>query len=201
MDIYAITTSVNYADYLPHCLHCLAGQVSGVCVVTEANDASVDVAQRFEATPLIYDGWHADGAAFNKAGAVRFAQEHVHAAYPDAWYLLIDADVMVPTNAREIIEQDATNPETLYGARRVDFHSPERLADGKPNKAYASMFAGFFQLYRRHVLYPEWSRTAELCDLSFAKQFASCVVLPMTVGHCGVEAVNWEGRRSPLWKC
>ena len=104
-------------------------------------------------------------------------------------------------HAREIIEQDATNPETLYGARRVDFHTPERLADGRPNKAYASMFAGFFQLYRRHVLYPEWSRTAELCDLSFAQQFASCVVLPMTVGHCGVEAVNWEGRRSPLWKC
>jgi hypothetical protein len=26
-------------------------------------------------------------------------------------------------------------------------------------------------------------------------------VLPMTVGHCGVEAVNWEGRLSPLWKC
>ena len=201
MDIYAITTSVNYADYLPHCLHCLAGQVSGVCVVTEQNDASIAVAEKAEATALIYDGWHADDAAFNKSGAIRFAQEHLYAAYPDAWYLLIDADVMVPTNAREIIEQDATNPETLYGARRVDFHTPERLMDGKPNKAYASMFAGFFQLYRRHVLYPEWSRTAELCDLSFAQQFASCVVLPMTVGHCGVEAVNWEGRRSPLWKC
>ena len=201
MDIYAITTSVNYADYLAISLNCLAGQVTGVCVVTEQNDASIAVAEKAEATALIYDGWHTDGAAFNKAGAIRFAQEHLHAAYPEAWYLLIDADVMVPTNARQIIEQDATNLETLYGARRVDFHTPERLMEGRPNKAYGSMFAGFFQLYRRHVLYPEWSRTAELCDLSFAQQFASCVVLPMTVGHCGVEAVNWEGRRSPLWKC
>jgi hypothetical protein len=201
MTIYAITTSVNYADYLPHCMHCLAGEVDGVCVVTAEDDASIDVADRCGATVLIYDGWHDKGAAFNKAGAIRFAQEKMHTAYPDAWYLLIDADTMLPRGARAIMEEGATNPDALYGARRVDFHTPDRLRDARPNKGYGSMFAGFFQLYRRHVLYPEWSRTAEACDLSFAAQFASCVMLPMTVGHCGVEAVNWEGRRSPLWKC
>ena len=201
MDIYAITTSVNYADYLPHCLHCIAGHVQGVCVVTAENDASIDVAERYGSTPLIYDGWHEKGATFNKAGAIRFAQEKMHEAYPDAWYLLIDADTMVPTNARGIIAANATNPDALYGARRVDFHTPDRLRESRPNKAYGHMFAGFFQLYRRHVLYPEWSRSAEAWDLEFAKQFASCVNLPMTVGHCGVPGVNWEGRRSPLWKC
>lgn len=199
--LISITTSVDYADYLPHCLHCLAGVVDAACVVTTENDASIDVAQRYGSTPITFDGWHANGAAFNKAGAIRYAQEKIHAAYPDAWYLLIDADVMVPVDARELIERHATNPEVLYGARRVDFHTPDRLKSSRPNKAYASMFAGFFQLYRRHVLYGEWSRTAELCDLQFASQFASCVVLPMTVGHCGQEAINWEGRRSPLWKC
>jgi hypothetical protein len=199
--LISITTSVDYADYLPHCLHCLVGVVDSSCVVTTESDASIDVADRYGATPLIYDGWHDNGAAFNKAGAVRFAQEHLYAAYPDAWYLLIDADTMVPKDAREIIERHATDPDTLYGARRVDFHTPDRLIESRPNKAYASMFAGFFQLYRRHVLYPEWSRSAEACDLAFASQFTSCVVLPMTVGHCGQEAINWEGRRSPLWKC
>jgi hypothetical protein len=199
--LISITTSVDYADYLPHCLHCLAAVVDSSCVVTTESDASIDVADRYGATPLIYDGWQDNGAAFNKAGAIRFAQEHLHAAYPDAWYLLIDADSMVPKDSREIIERLATDPNALYGARRVDFHTPDRLRESRPNKAYASMFAGFFQLYRRHVLYPEWSRSAEACDLAFASQFASCVVLPITVGHCGQEAVNWEGRRSPLWKC
>jgi GT2 family glycosyltransferase len=201
MDIYAITTSVNYADYLVHCLHCIAGQVQGVCVVTAVNDASIAVAERYGATPLVFDGWHDRGAAFNKAGAVRFAQEKIHTAYPDAWYLLIDADTMLPLNARETLDKQTLDPDTLYGATRVDFHKPESLKSSEPDATYGEMFAGYFQLYRRHVLYPEWSRSAEACDHDFAKQFTSCVNLPMTVGHCGVPGVNWEGRRSPLWKC
>jgi len=198
--LIAITTSVDYADYLPHCLHCLLGHTDLTLVVTADSDASIDVAERYMAQPLIYDGWHANGAAFNKSGAVRFAQQLMYADHPDAWYLLIDADTMVPKNCREIVDSNATNPEALYGARRVDFHTPDRLQAMRPTKAYGSMFAGFFQLYRRHVLYPEWSRSAEACDLSFAGQFSTCVMLPITVGHCGQEAVNWEGRRSPLWK-
>jgi hypothetical protein len=199
MTIVAIITSVNYADYLPPCLHSLANVVDSAIVVTKAHDASFEVAIRYGATPMLFDGWHDRDAAFNKAGAVRFAQEQVYANEPDAWYLVVDADIVMPTNAREVIEQHATDAETLYGASRADFHTFEELQAGKPSKTYAGIFAGFFQLYRRHALYPEWSHSAEACDLAFAKQFASCVMLPMTVGHCGVERVNWEGRRSPLW--
>jgi hypothetical protein len=199
--IIAITTSVNYADFLPHCLHCLAGHVAGCCVVTAINDASIAVAENYGATPLIYEGWHDNGAAFNKSGAIRYAQQRIYEAYPDAWYLLIDADTMVPTNAREIIEQHATDPESLYGASRVDFFTTDALLKSEPDATYGEMFAGFFQLYRRQVLYPEWSRAAEACDLEFAQQFDSCRMLPMTVGHCGRPGINWEGRRSPLWKC
>ena len=199
MTIVAITTSVNYADYLPHCLHSLASVVDSAIVVTKAHDASFEVARRYGAMPMLFDGWHDRDAVFNKAGAVRFAQEQAYAAKPDAWYLVVDADIVMPKNARELIERHATDAETLYGASRADFHTFEELQAGKPSKIYAAIFAGFFQLYRRHTLYPEWSHSAEACDLTFAKQFASCVMLPMTVGHCGVERVNWEGRRSPLW--
>jgi hypothetical protein len=197
--IVAITTSVNYADYLQHCLHSLSQVVDSAIVVTKAHDASFEVARRYGATPMLFDGWHDRDAAFNKAGAVRFAQEKAYAARPDAWYLVVDADIVMPTNAREVIERHATDAETLYGASRADFHTFEELQAGTPTKTHGSPFAGFFQLYRRHALYPEWSHSAEACDLAFAKQFASCVMLPMTVGHCGMEAVNWEGRRSPLW--
>jgi glycosyltransferase involved in cell wall biosynthesis len=201
MTIVAITTSVNYADYLPQCLHslALASVVDSAIVVTKDHDASLEVAIRYGATPVLFDGWHDRDAVFNKAGAVRFGQQQAYAAEPDAWYLVVDADIVMPKNAREVIERHATDAETLYGASRADFHTHAELKAGTPTKAYAGIFAGFFQLYRQHVLYPEWSHSAEACDLAFAKQFASCVMLPMTVGHCGVERVNWEGRRSPLW--
>jgi hypothetical protein len=123
MTIVAITTSVNYADYLQHCLHSLAHVVDSAIVVTKAHDASFEVARSCGATPMLFDGWHDRDAVFNKAGAVRFAQEGVHAARPDAWYLVVDADIVMPPNAREVIERHATNAEALYGASRADFHT------------------------------------------------------------------------------
>jgi len=201
MHIVAITTSVNYSDYLRWCLESLAHVVDGVCVVTEDHDSAIKQCHEFNATPLVYDGWHAGGARFNKAGAIRFAQEKIHDAYPDSWYLLIDADVVMQQDARATIEEHATDAETLYSARRVDFHTLDALKSGEPTCVYGWMFAGYWQLYRRHVLYPEWSRTAEACDLVFASQFASCSMLPLTVGHLGREQINWEGRRSPIWGC
>lgn len=199
MELIAITTSVNYTDYLVHCLDSLSRVVDGVCVVTQDHDSAIDACSRSCATALRFGGWRDGGAAFNKAGAIRFAQERVHEAHPDAWYLLVDADVVMQDNARAIIEENATDTESLYSARRVDFHTAAELSEGKPTKTYGSIFAGYFQLYRRHVLYPEWSRSAEACDLAFVRQFASCSVLPLVVGHLGREQVNWEGRRSPAW--
>lgn len=200
MQLIAITSSVNYTDYLVWCLESLAHVVDGVVVVTQQHDSAIGACLRHNATPLVYDGWHDNGAKFNKSGAVRFAQEKIHAAYPDAWYLLIDADIVMQQDARATIEQHATDADTLYSARRVDFHTVEELRAGTPTSVYAAMFAGYWQLYRRHVLYPEWSRSAEACDLEFASQFASCSMLPLVVGHLGREAVNWEGRRSPVWR-
>jgi hypothetical protein len=199
MNIIAITTSVNYSDYLRFCLESLAHVVDGVVVVTDQHDSAIDMAERFAATPLVFDAWHKDGAKFNKAGAIRYAQEKIYAAHPDAWYLVIDADIVMEQSARQVIEEHATDEAALYSARRVDFHTQAELRAGTPTKTYGGMFAGCWQLYRRHVLYPEWSRSAEGCDLSFAAQFASARVLPMVVGHCGKEAVNWEGRCSPMW--
>ena len=199
MKLIAITTSVDYADYLAWCLESLARVADGVCVVTAAHDASIAVAGRAGATALVYDGWHEHGAAFNKAGAVRFAQERIHEAHPDAWYLLIDADIVLEHRAREVIESHATDETALYSARRVDFHSVEALRAGTPTKTYGSVFAGYFQLYRRHAVYPDWSHSAEGCDVVFASRFASCAMLPMVVGHLGCEQINWEGRRSPIW--
>ena len=191
MQLLAITTSVNYTDYLVWCLQSLARVADGVAVVTEQHDSAIDACRRHNATPVVYDGWHDSGAAFNKAGAIRHAQELIHAAYPDAWYLLVDADVVMQEGARSIIEEHAKDADTLYSARRVDFYTVEELRAGEPTKTYGSLFAGYFQLYRRHVLYPEWSRSAEGCDLAFVRQFASCSMLPLVVGHLGREQVNW----------
>jgi hypothetical protein len=199
MNIIAITASVNYSDYLGFCLNSLAHVVDSAVVVTDQHDSAIEVARKYGAASLVYDGWQKNGAKFNKAGAIRYAQEKIHATYPDAWYLVIDADIVMEQKTRQVIEEHVTDEASLYSTRRIEFHTQAELRSGKPTKTYGGMFVGCWQLYRRHVLYPEWSRSAEGCDLAFAAQFASARVLPMVVGHCGKEAVNWEGRCSPMW--
>ena len=199
MQIVSFTTSVNYTDYLDWCLRSLSRVVDKIFVVTERHDSAFDACQRYDAIALPFDKWHENGAVFNKAGAVRYVQELLYREYPEAWYLAIDADVVMGENARRIIEQGAQDPAAIYSARRVDFHTMDALRSGTPSKVYGSMFAGYFQFYRRHLYYSEWSRSAEGCDLAFVRQFSACSILPLTVAHLGREQINWEGRKSPLW--
>ena len=199
MNVVAITTCVNYSDHLVWLARSLRGWISGLVVVTEQDDAAFEVCRRINATPILFGGWRDRGASFNRAGAIRYAQEIVYASYPDHWYLLVDADCVLPENAAAVIEKEATNQSAIYLARRVDFHTPNDLAAGLPTKTYGGLGAGYFQLYKQHVLYPEWSANAAECDLVFASQFPSAIVLSMTVGHCGEEGRNWCGRTSPLW--
>lgn len=199
LNVVAIATSVNYSDYLRFCLASL--QYAGIqaYVITEQYDSAIEMAGRFGATAVVFDGWRSGGALFNKAGAIRHAQELVHKDHPDAWYLIVDADIVMERDARQIINEHVSDESAIYSTRRIDFCTQADLLAGKAAKTYGGMFSGFWQLYRRHVLYPEWSRTAEGCDLTFAAQFQSARVLPMVVAHCGKEGVNWEGRRSPMW--
>ena len=197
--IVLITTSVNYADYLAFSLRAASVVVDHGYVVTAHGDASIGVAQEMNAVPLLYDDWQAAGARFNKSGAIRYAQEIVHDQHPDAWYLLLDADCMPQVGARAIIDEHATDENCLYGARRLEFPTMRSLKANRPEATYSHQFAGYFQLYRRHVLYPKWSYSAEACDEAFAENFSRASVLPLSVGHCGPARVNWEGRVSPAW--
>lgn len=200
MKLIGITTALNYSDYLSVAIGTFTSAFDVLYVVTQFADPACEVASRCGAIVCVYDGWHKDGATFNKAGAIRRAQEHAYRTHPDDWYVLVDADILLPHDARETLIQHATDANALYSARRVDYHTPESLRSLSHDKVYGSAFAGFLQCYKRHCLYPESSHSAEACDLVFASQFSSCRMLPMTVGHLGREAVNWKGRVSPLWQ-
>lgn len=199
MKIIGITTSVNYSDYLAASIGSVVDAVDFLYVVTQFGDTACDVAAGAGAVPLVYDGWQDGGACFNKSGAVRHGQSHAHSAHPDAWYLLVDADIILPGECRGIIERHATDEEAVYGCFRDDYYTQASLDADRPNKSHDIPLAGYFQLYRRSLLYPSRSDTAAECDLAFVKQFDARNILPMRVRHLGPENTNWTGRRSPRW--
>jgi hypothetical protein len=144
------------------------------------------------------------GATFNKSLLVWESQSLAYRLCQignisgTAAFILIDADIFLPANAREIIKEYATDKSALYGAERLDFATPARY-HSKTGVKYKQKFAGYFQLYFEQKHYPAYSAACDKCDVEFASQFKRKVLLPLTVGHIGPERVNWKGRVSETW--
>lgn len=199
MEIVGITTAVNYDDYLSETIGGLVRETDRMYVVTRFGDRACDVATSAGATAMLFDDWERDGASFNKSGALFHAQKHVHAEHPDSWYLIVDADIVLPVGARGLIESCRINEDAIYGAYRSDFYTPDSVAGWMPDKRHDLPLSGYFQLYKKHLMYPPFSKSAERCDMEFLFQFPERRLLPLTVAHLGRENVNWNGRRSPRW--
>ena len=196
--IVAIVVAVNYDGELAVTLPHLRRQVDHVYVVSDESESTRRIANDCGCSVLMTDVWHENGAAFNKAGALRLAQLYVSEAHPDAWQLVVDADIVVPDGLKPIVMQLPAD-DRLYCARRLDYHDMESLRAGKPSAEYPPWAAGFFHLYRSRRLYAEWSQSAERCDLEFAASFPSVALLPITVAHLGRDGQNWSGRTTPAW--
>ena len=200
MHVVCIVVSVNYTDFLRRSLPLLVDACDVVMVVTQEGDSSALLCEAHGVLCYEYNGWHEKNADFNKSGALERMQRVAHQQYPDSWILIADADCEVPTNLRESIDRIVTDEETMYGMRRVDFHTPEEYAESKA-RYYAFPFSGYFQLYfKKTAYYPAWSSNASYCDCFFREHFEKWQLLPGTVYHLGSDGVNWRGRKSQEWQ-
>ena len=198
-----ITTCVGYDDFLRHTLPHTLRFAREVFLVTEPGDPAVEAwadpraAGDNRVTVLITDAFRRDSASFNKSAALREAQDIAHAKHPDAWILLLDADIVVDPEIGHGVD-DVT---ALYGITRLDYATPEAWArgDGSP---YHTPGAGYFQLYHASSgrVYPSSSPDASECDMAFYRSFSRHVLLGGAVAHLGTHTVNWRGRVSPPWQ-
>ena len=190
-----ITVCVGYADYLRATLPHTLQWATAVYVVTDKNDPLPGIEGVAGVEILRTDAFSRGGAVFNKSAAVREAQEIVHAAHPDAWILLLDADII----ASPELCHDVTDPSALYSVGRMDYATPADYAAGR-GSPYHTPGAGYFQLYfEKSNLYPEHSNDASECDMDFYRTFPRCHIAGGMVSHLGRHTVNWRGRASPRW--
>jgi hypothetical protein len=135
------------------------------------------------------------GALFNKSAAIHQTQRKVHDLHPNAWILLLDADIV----AMPDLCHDVFCKLTLYSVCRMDYLTPEDYIqeNGTP---YHTPGAGYFQLYfDKTKVYPESSEDASECDMDFYRSFSRHHILGGYVSHLGIHTVNWDGRKSAPW--
>jgi hypothetical protein len=200
MDIIGITVCVNFDDIFANTIDQNAKLLKEWFVVTDPEDSATLALIKGRNLPnikvLFYDKFRVN-AKFNKGGAVRFAQEHVHGLYEGANVLLLDADVVLPDDFMSYLPAKLEQ-HTLYGVTgRIDYHTLEDFLSRQNGNIcyYGGAFVGFFQLYvgSNKYLYKD-SDSCCTCDNDFRDSFSNRVHVHFSMAHLGIPQVNWEGR-------
>ncbi len=208
-DLRIITVCENYDDYLAKTLPRNVAAIGPrflarhIVIVTDAKDrATWKIGEYAGCTIVLSSRLHEDGAKFAKGKAINDA---IRAIEPTGWVLLLDADIILPSDFKKRIDLESLDRNTLYYALRGQF------INGKIRDLEANPF-GYFQLFHmtaqslfdRDPIYPEKSRSAGGDDDRFGLDVFSTEnreLLPSTfqVEHLdhGPMKQNWEGRKSP----
>ena len=206
----AITISVNYSDKLPYIINNLQHLEAWYFVVDRRDEATLSFLETRNderITLLYYDSFFTAASRFNKSGALRDAQTLVHEKHPDKWIVILDSDIVLPEKFSTLLQEMVLDPICLYGCKRFDYRSKADLAMGH-GIPYATLkkhhFVGYFQMYfRKDAWYPETSFNCGECDMIFLDTYfpktRRHLIPHAKVKHLGIPAVNWDGRREPLW--
>lgn len=204
MDLVGITLCVNYSDFLYYTLPANRPYFHDFYVVTVAEDSETRaIAAAHNCKIILSDQLYARGAAFNKSGLVRQAQEVAHADHPTAWICMMDADVLIGENALRL-ELDHLDPSGVYGIQRLMYETQDDFAKKQATHLPEVQLdpVGYFQLYYdKTKYYPEWSNGCEQCDLTFYRLFSVRRMLDSAICyHLGFRRRNWSGRITERWR-
>ena len=203
--IIAITVSTNYDDLLQIIIPQNYKFFYKWYIITHKNDnKTIDVIKNFNFDNIIilYYDFYANGATFNKGGAIKYCQEKI---IPNLEYkeniLLLDSDIFLPNNFLKIINNIEIKNDILYGTyKRLDYYSYYNLRNNIVDFYYpwSNHFLGYFQLYKYNetFLYDD-SEDCRICDFHFQKNFKNGITIPrLVVAHLGKDNKHFLGRKN-----
>lgn len=199
MQLVAVTVSVGCGDFLNYSLPHNVRSFDRWLIVTSPDDEETQrVCHYYNAECLVTDVMHEDGQKFNKGAAVNAGLERLD---PRDWVVHLDADIVMPPQARQVLEATGLNSQFLYGCDRINVPSYEawgtfmtsplplyergwlwtppfpvanRLISPDDN-GYIPI--GYFQMFNRQAsclgtpFYPTVHDTAALSDTEFARRW------------------------------
>lgn len=202
-NIIAITISTNYEDLLPYIVEANAKFFKHWYIVTEESDkATQEICSKYPNIETLFFSFKTPQCAFNFGGARRFAQQIAQEKFKEDFILILDSDICLPENFKQVIDSSNLEEEIIYGAtRRLVYDLKDYINNNNKHCIIDKRWVnenrviGFFQLYKSSNLYKDSYSCAET-DEQFARQFASCKFLDLIVDHIGVPGQDWCGRKS-----
>jgi hypothetical protein len=169
-------------------------------ITSESDKATIEYIQELN-NPIIqilYYDFQSEGAKFNFGGARLYGQNVVKSdGYENNPILMLDSDIVLPSNFLDILSNVDIQEETIYGiSERRDYYC---YNDYLKNTNYSihshsKNFQGCFQLYKSSTNKYMSSTNAGECDYKFRDLFSTRVHLNLSVQHLGLDGASWDGR-------
>ena len=216
----AVTVCVDYSDYLKHFFTHNLKHFDKLTVVTvERDDATIKLCKEYEVKHVCTNRLTERGASFNKGKALN---DGLVTMKNKDWILIIDSDIILPSNFKAIYKNTDLKKDCLYGVVRYDCRNPKEWEEfnkltPKQLKKHRAGFlgrrigrykkiVGYFQLFNINLfkntnkIYPERYSSANISDKMFFQRWESekrHFLEGINVAHLYHDkkiGENWNGR-------
>jgi lipopolysaccharide biosynthesis glycosyltransferase len=212
LSLIGICVSYNYFDTLQFMLPVNYLHFTKLYVVTQEDDKqTIDFCKQFDNVVVLLYKFKTADKTFDKYGALNYVQKIVYEEHPDSWYLIVDSDIILPTNFIDILIYEQLNPECIYGAVRYNLSQSSELLNKsriiQKNKTWKynnilwnsspPSIIGSFQLYKKKDVYHRNDfKDAGTGDYIFGYDNFNlfCNLENMYVLHFGQANKNWSGK-------
>lgn len=119
--IEVVIICVDFADILAWTLPFNRNQFDGMVVVTAPHDQRTkDLCEHYHIRCVVTDVFYKGGKAFDKAAGIN---EGMKVLSKRGWIAHMDADILLPPRAKEMIDRSQPNTDFIYGIDRMDVPS------------------------------------------------------------------------------
>lgn len=213
--LIGMCVSYNYIDTLKFMLPCNYNYFTKLYIATQPDDTQcIELCNKYPRVEVIFYDFKNKNKSFDKFGAMNHLQKLAYTHYPDHWYLILDSDIILPTNFIEILQKQPLYKDCLYGCLRHDVKCTSDILD-KIKFSYSSSIitnvmyldkegtpklTGYFHLYQKNDVYHSDCNNCVGGDFKFNLNFSSfCLLDNLVCLHLGRATNfmknNWVGKK------
>jgi GT2 family glycosyltransferase len=197
MFVEAVTVSINYADYLAHCIEQNAAILNRWIVVTSVNDKKAQrLCRRYRNIHVVLTTVsYRPGVVFPRSRMINEGFAHLRGK---GWVIHLDPDILLPSDTRSYLRSTDLDPTCMYGPefRWLVNDRGRRIGTQQSDPQFN---IGYFQMFHFSSLapYPETSSDVSRDDMTFNKHWRRSKRLKLpgfAPSHVGPVMTHWNGR-------
>ena len=197
--IHAVSVCVNFDDFLSWTLPQNIRHFDSFTIVTTQADAETQqIVGRYGAAIVRTERLRDKGSQFDSGAAINDGLEQLQQRYDGDWFCIVDADMILPWNLREVLEKQPLDSHCIYGiVRGLPSDEPisgffqllhasqrKRYREGHHNAGYTDTWFRDLWLAEQQITLPDLKaeRRDKICRARHDSRSPSSLSSPLACG-------------------